>query len=587
MNKEILEYLKSIKPGHHPDGKKALKEGVEMGRALKIQKSRFVRESGHKSFLEYKKQLAKEGKIYWNILMGLATLKEQIEATKKIYEFSQRTGLKVDTIQPICSGKLALPKEFRDQAPSTTSFFMETYEEYLQQVEAAPIEVVFMDYVLATPNAIETTTWGLMTGAPIVGVFSQIIWGFPPYDDEVTRFTNMVKALGMMASKYDEDKIVLTYLEDGLSGYFLDCASYIGHALLEHYICTKLCGVRYMIAFGGLLSDADLRGATALALHKTLSTKEQPVLHYINSSTNLQWEHDLHGNYGMSAQEMLFTILLEKKYKMGMGMNPVSITEKIAVPTLEELLNIFAVGKRVEEKAEEWLEFMDFSKIEEMSDIMVEQGKKFFNNLLLGFKEAGIDTEDPLEMILAIRNINPLKFEQSFHPTTFDSGELEVRPFFPTILGRQTVELRDYIVGRLKKAGLQEALKGRSIVIASADAHTYGLLLVEGVLGMSGAHVINGGVDMHAADILDLADEEGTNILGVSCHNGQALDYGRMLVNLARERGREYFIFMGGVLNAILPGRTEPTDVSQMLKDIGIFAQNDLVKTVEEIKKVH
>ncbi len=39
------------------------------------------------------------------------------------------------------------------------------------------------------------------------------------------------------------------------------------------------------------------------------------------------------------------TILAERKYKMGLGVNPVSITEKIAVPTLQELVNIFAQVK--------------------------------------------------------------------------------------------------------------------------------------------------------------------------------------------------------------------------------------------------
>lgn len=586
MNKEILDYLKSIKPCPHPDGMQVLQEGIAMGKALPAVESRFVRETGYKSFLAYKKQLIKEGKIYWNILMGLATVQEQVAAIKKIHEFVQRTGLKVDTIQPICSGRVALPKEYRDKAPKTTSFMMETFEDYRDQEEAAPFENAFMDYVLATPNALETTTWSLMTGSSIVGVFSQIIWSFPPYDDDLTRFTNMVKSLGMMASKFDEDKIVLTYLEDGLSGYFLDCVSYIGHAMVEHYICTKLCGARYMVAFGGLLSDCDLRGAIALALHKALSTDDQPILHYINSSTNLQWDHDIHGNYGMSAQEILFAILLERKYKMGLGINPVSITEKIAVPTLEELLNIFTMGKRVEEKAPDWDDFIDFTKIEQMSDVMVEQGKIFFDNLMSGFKAAGIDVEDPLEMILAIRNFNPLKFEQTFHSTTFNSGHAEVQPFYPTILGRQTVEMRDEICENLRKEGLDDALQGKKIVVASGDAHTYGLLLVEGVLSVCGANVVTGGVDMNAADLLDLADEENTRFVAVSCHNGQALDYGRMLVQLARERGRDYHLFMGGVLNSILPGHKEPTDVSGLLNEMGILAQNDLVVTVGKMKNL-
>jgi len=586
MNKEILEYLKSIKPASHPSGTEVLKEGIEMGKALEIQQSRFVRESGYKSYLEYRKHLTAQGRIFWNILLGLSSVEEQVEAIKKIYEFTQRTGLIVDTVQPICSGKVALPKEYRDKAPSTTSYVMETYEDYLAQAEAAPIEYAFMDYVLATPNALETTMWSLKTGAAVMGVFSQIIWSFPPFEDDMRRFTDMVKSIGMVASQADEGKLVLTYLEDGLSGYFMDCSSYIGHAMVEHYICTKLCGARFMVAFGGLLSDCDLRGATALALHKALSTEDQPVVHYINSSTNLQWDHDIHGNYGISAQELLFAILLERKYKMGMGMNPVSITEKIAVPTLEELLNIFTVGKRIEEKAPDWDDLMDFSKIEQMSDVMVEQGRIFFNNFIHSLKEAGIDVEDPLEVILTIRNINPLKFEQSFHPTTFETGSAEVKPFFPTILGRQTVEMRDGIIHDLQAAGLEEALERKKIVVASADAHTYGLLLVEGIFSVCGANVINGGVDMNAADLLDLADEVNTKFVTISCHNGQALDYGRMLVQLASERGKKYHMFMGGVLNAILPGHTEPVDVSKTLNDMGIYAQNDMVKTVAIIKNL-
>lgn len=92
----------------------------------------------------------------------------------------------------------------------------------------------------------------------------------------------------------------------------------------------------------------------------------------------MQWDHDIHGNYGTSCQEMLFEILVEKKYRMGLGINPVSITEKWQLPTMQELWEIFVAGKRTEEKADDWMPFMDFSKLEEMADVMVEQGKDIF-----------------------------------------------------------------------------------------------------------------------------------------------------------------------------------------------------------------
>ncbi|MCG8483238.1 MAG: cobalamin-dependent protein [Clostridia bacterium] len=583
MNSTMLEYIKGLKPETHLDGRELVKEGISIGRTIKAGKSRFIRESKYSNFLEYKKECTVKGKIYFNMLLGLATLEEQVEAIKEVYEFYKRTGLEVHTIQTIPSGLVALPKAYRDKAPSTTSYLMDGYEDYKVQVEAAPIEVTFNDYHLASPNGLETTIHAIRTGSFIIGEFSQIIWGYPGFDDDVKRFSDMVKSLGIIASKSDEMFVVKTYLDDGFAGYFMDCASYVGYALLEHYICTKLCGARYMIAYGGLLSENDTRAAIAMALHELISTEDQPALHYINSSTNMQWDHDIHGNYGISVQELLFTILVERKYKMGLGVNPVSITEKIKVPTLQELFDILAAGKRAEEIADEWEVFMDFTRLEEMRDVMVEQGKQFFDNAIAGFREAGIDVEDPLEMILTLRKFNPVKFEQAFHSTSFNSEMNEIKPFYPTVLGRQTVEMKNEIIEELKEAGLEGPLKGKKIVVASGDAHTYGLILVESVLSDMGATVVNGGVDVDAVDILDLADEEDTRFVGISCHNGQALDYGRQLVQLAKDRGKEYWIFMGGKLNAILPGHSEPTEISHMLKALGIYAENDIKATVSQM----
>jgi len=586
MNSVMLDYIRSLKPEAHPDGKELLQEGIRMGQGITAGRSRFIRESSYDNFLDYKMDNTQKGHIYWNILLGLATLEEQIDATKKIYEFTQRTGLEVHSIQAIPSGLVALPREYREKAPTTTSYLMDGFDEYEAQVEAAPLEVLFNDYHLASPNGLETTIHAIKAGSAIIGEFSQIIWGYPGYTDDMTRFCNMVKALGILASKHEEKFCVKTYLDDGFPGYFIDCASYVGYALLEHYICTTLCGARYIIAYGGLLSENDTRMAIAMALHELISTEDQPALHYINSSTNLQWDHDTHGNYGSSVQEMLFEILVEKRYKIGLGINPVSITEKIKVPTLQDLLDILAAGKRAEEMAPYWEPFMNFSDLETMRDVMVAEGRKFFMNALEGFKTAGIDIEDPLEMILALRKFNPIKFEQAFHSTTYDSAHSDVKPFYPTVLGRQTVEIKDRIIDGLKSDGFEGALAGKKIVVASGDAHTYGLILIEGVLTEMGAIAINGGVDMDPVDALDLADEEGATVIGISCHNGQSLDYGKQITELAKDRNRQYWIFMGGKLNAILPGDSEPVEIDHMLTDMGIHSENDISVTVKQLATI-
>lgn len=580
MYQPTIDYIRSLKPAPHADGRALVQKGLEIGGTFSCKKTY---KQGFANHMEYKKHLQREGKIYWTLLMGLATMEDELQGIREIYEFTRRTGFELGSMLHIPSGNIALPREYRDRAPKTTSFVMNDLSDWMALHDAAPIDISLNDHHLICPNSIETTVNALKAGAVRVGSFGQFLWDYPGFTDDVKRYSDMVTSLGIMASKRDEMFCVETYLDDSFPGYFMDCASYCGYALIEHYICTRLCGARYVISFGGLLSEGHTRIAVALALHRLMGTEEQPVLTYINGSTNMQWDHDIDGNYGFAAQEMLLEICAEKKFHMSLGINPVSITEKIAVPTRQELQNIFAVGKRVEEKADEWMPLMDWTRIEEMADRMVDEAKRYFDRAMAAFQEAGIDTEDPLEMLLMLKRFQPARLEACFHSSTYDGSRMEVEPLYPTVLGRQTGEMRDKIIAELEACGLADSLRGAKIVVASGDAHAYGLLLVDGVLRAMGAQTVNIGVDMDPIDVLDAADEDGTPYVGVSCHNGQALDYGKQLLELAAERGRDYLIFMGGKLNTILPGDAEPTEVGPKLCEMGILADNNLKTTVARI----
>jgi len=581
MDAGTLEYIRRLKPAPHQDGRELVKKGIEIGNSFEAPLTWY---EGYPNHMEFKKACQREGKIYWCLLMGLATMDDEVAAVRKIYEFQERTGFKLGTMLHIPSGNVALPKEYREDAPKTTSFMLDNLDDWMALRNAAPIDISLNDHHLVCPNAIETTINALKAGAVRVGSFGQFLWDYPGFTDDVKRYSDMVTALGIMSGKRDDMFAVETYLDDSFPGYFVDCASYVGYALIEHYICRELCGARYVISFGGLLSEGNTRIAVALALHELMGTEEQPVLTYINGSTNMQWDHDIDGNYGFAAQEMLLEICAEKKFHMSLGINPVSITEKIAVPTLKELLNIYSCGKRVEEKAKEWMTLIDWSPIIEMKDVMVKEARQYFENAMTAFKEAGIDTEDPLEMLLMLKKFAPQKLEKAFHSSTYDGQNEEVVPFYPTVLGRQTADLRDQTVKELLEEGFKDSLCGKKIVVASGDAHAYGLLFVDGVLREMGAQTINIGVDMDPIDVLDAADEDGTSYVGVSCHNGQALDYGKQLLELASERGKEYLIFMGGKLNAILPGDAEPTEIGPKLCELGIQADNDIITTVKLIR---
>ena len=53
---------------------------------------------------------------------------------------------------------------------------------------------------------------------------------------------------------------------------------------------------------------------------------------------------------------------------------------------------------------------------------------------------------------------------------------------------------------------------------------------------------------------------------------------------MPKREAKKYRIFMGGKLNAILPGETETQDVTDLIKKEGVYASNDLYDTISIIK---
>ena len=87
MDQALREYIASLKEANLPDSQKLLQEGREIGRKIKVPRTRFLETHGCKSYQEYRKKRLAQGKQTWQILLGLATLEEELDAIEKIYEF--------------------------------------------------------------------------------------------------------------------------------------------------------------------------------------------------------------------------------------------------------------------------------------------------------------------------------------------------------------------------------------------------------------------------------------------------------------------------------------------------------------------
>ena len=107
---------------------------------------------------------------------------------------------------------------------------------------------------------------------------------------------------------------------------------------------------------------------------------------------------------------------------------------------------------------------------------------------------------------------------------------------------------------------------------------------VRDVLKKAGADVVDGGVDSAVSYIFDVAEEEDIRYIGVSTHNGQALSIAEQVIEEQEKRQKKHVVFMGGVLNTILPGHSEPSDVKDMINEKGVFADNDLIETIKMVR---
>ena len=577
FNQATLEYIQSLIAHDYPSGMELLREGIEIGNSITVPRTPFLEKVGCRTYLEYRKKRLAEGKQTWQLLLGLSSLEDEISAIRKIHEFSARTGMEISGVQSIPSQIVGLPHAYWEQFPKQTSYEMHDPIDWVRHNSAAPVQVCWQDFHLSSPAALQTTINALSAGTDRLGTFSTLCWNYAGYHDEKQRFSDMVRSIGIVASKKDLDIDVVTYPEDGIPGYFLDIVSWVGYTLVENYVTHDLCGANFSISYGGLLTEMVPRMAFALAMHKLLSTPDHPALVYYNGGTIDQIPDDVNCNFGTGVPEMFIEVLFNLRYQTPTIISPVAVTECLRTPSLEELLDIAAAGIRSETKAQQWLPLINWTPIEEMAQLLMDKGTAFFHNVLDGLSAAGVDIHDPLQIIMILRRFNPVRFEQTFHPSTDEFGSF--KPYCPSQLSRQTMDMKDAITKDLKARNYD--LRGRRVICASADGHSYGLMLVDRVYSDLGATVVNGGVALEPAMLLDLADEEGIDTLCISTHCGQCLSYAKQLVELMNARRHPYRIAMGGMFTALLPGSKLPEDVQHLIRETGVLASNDIAEQIE------
>jgi methylmalonyl-CoA mutase cobalamin-binding domain/chain len=574
--------LSSLIPDDLPDGREAVREGVELGRTLERAPSMYLEEKGFRSELEYRLHARENGIPCTCMNLGLATWPETREALGLIYEDALRRGVRPpDRFNLLAERRMGLPKHLRADAPQETGPVLWTEQDWWELTHTVPIQAEAADNCIGGPGSLDNVLDALAVGVTYVGVFSQYTWRWPYWDDEVAQAMSFLKAVGVLAGARDGGVCFDTYLEDGYPGVFHDYASYVGWAMLERFIARELCGAEFSISWGGLTANPITKSAMTLALN---DVNQRVPCAFLQGDT-IGNGADTDGNYAVMSTDVLFMKLVDHHYKLGGAPIAVPVTEMQRIPTWQEVATVQAVSRRLESYAPLVEPTIDWSHIEGMRDRLLEGGRRFYANAIRALTESGVDMQDPARLLFVLKRLGAEGCESLFGAGeadgTYPGGR---RPIMQTDLVRQTMDERARLVDALAKRETDPRLRGRKVVVSSTDVHEFAEFLLVSTLEAVGTDVIDFGINRDPEDIVKVALETNAEAVVVTTHNGVARSFATKLrEELERAGIGETRVYMGGVLNEDIDGSDIPVDVRADLARIGVSTPSDIEQLIDEL----
>jgi methylmalonyl-CoA mutase cobalamin-binding subunit len=572
--------LEGLLPPDLPNTAEVLEAGRTIGRSVTCGVSMLCREHGVRNELEYKVKMQAEGRIMQTLDIGMQDWKQTARALENIYAECERRGFRVDRYQLNIDRRMGLPREHWEAAPKETGPMLETPDDWLAITNTVPMQPHMGDFMIGSPMSVPNTCAALEAGVTYIGNVGQFAWRYPGWSDEVAQMVEMVKALGIMSTKRGE-AICHTYLDDGFPAQFRDYSSYIGWALFERYIVETLVGARLSIAYGGLTNNPITKTAMIIALER-LRPPESINAYYHGTTT--AYTSDIERNYGVLGVDTLYSCLAQLHTKNAAAIQTTPVYEAVRVPSWREIVEAQTIAHRVSEDARRIYEYVNWDSIERIADKWIDAGRGFFENILDGLVGAGVDTSDPLQVLLAVRRLGAVEIENRWGigtPNPSAVGGYET--MFPTDTFSDFIQARDRIlfaIGDVPK----DLLGHVRCVVGSTDVHEFGLFILVEAMRAIGIEPIIAGTSIDPDEFADLALEVAADALIVSTHNGMALTYGRQLLAELATRGLDVPVFMGGMLNQDAEGHDTPVDVREDLLTEGIHACREIEEMIEQLR---
>ena len=581
--KRFIDEVKTIiSNASLPDGNAVVKEGKAIAASFEVGQTLFCRQNGVSSEYEYKQKMKKKGEIMYQCQIGLDTWPETAEALRTIYAELAKDGYHIDRFGVVMERGMGLPEDKRRMLPRETGPRMEKEDDWLDLGRTVAIQPHMGDFMIGFPNSVDNTVNALKAGVTTIGNLSQYVaMNIPGWKDIQYTAIQTVKALGIMAGKKEEGTLVHSYLDDGMAALFNDHASIAGWAIVEKYIVEELIGARLGHCFGGVAVTPEIRTAWVFALNDIYDGDCCGTMYYGDTVSSTE---DLTYNAGIGAQYLLWDIMAQLKCPTGHALMPVPFSEGIRIPSVDEIIEVQKFARKIEAAAKNLLPYVDFTTCYELKDKIVAGGRKFAKAFLAGLDDAGVNIEDPLQMLYVMKMVNPKTVEDAFMQgeadDTMPNGR---RPVVQTDVFSNTSVLTEQISGQMKKSGFRKCNGEKKVVLASTDVHEHALFVMNSLFQEYGITVEYLGAEQDVEDIVQKAVDSKADAIAVSTHNGCAMEIGNKLMELIQRHNYTGKRFIGGMLNQGVVGETLPVEVDEQLKSLGFECNVPFGDIVKEI----
>jgi methylmalonyl-CoA mutase cobalamin-binding subunit/GNAT superfamily N-acetyltransferase len=544
------------------DSNELRREAQRLAGVISIGRSSFFDRFEVESEYQYKQQAMQDGRIMYHAHIGMndiettATALARIHAELDCREFRlERAGFAVDR-------RMGLPLQRRSAAAAETGPMLVTREDWSALAQTAPIQPHLGDFMIGQPASVANSVEALRIGCTTIGNLSQYFtFEAPGWSDSVTTAEQTCQAMYLLAEFRGQGVMLHSYLEDGFGALFRNCASVAAWAMLERYIVEELIGARLTHCIGGLTRDPVKRAGWVLALHEIHQGEQVGSMIY---GDTLSFGREFEKNRAVTAEYLLWDILVQLHAPSGHAVLPLPVTEAIRIPSADEIIEAQLFGRQVEVSARRLYPHVDFSAAEEFADVVCREGRDIFDNALAGLRELGVDLRNPLQLLYVLKKLGPGGFEQLFavDSTACQSPLTDMFSMSQSVIDEHRPMFLD--------AAFRQRVNGMRLLVASSDVHEHAAGALAQLLDEAGAEVIYLGAEQDPADLVAALRRQSADALLLSTHNGMALEYASQLKRLLADESIELPVIMGGVLNQKVDEQALPVAVVDELRALGM-----------------